>query len=71
MDMKWRGDIRLLEEAAKRCCTPCYSEIPLSDQGTHLVIGGVRVYCSAVFVNAMMGLRMRVTKEDFRASYAK
>jgi hypothetical protein len=69
MNVAWRGDILLLEEAAKRCCTPCYSEIPLSDQGTHLIIGGAKVYCSAVFVNAMMGLRTRIPMEEFAAAY--
>jgi hypothetical protein len=69
MDVQWRGDIRLLEEAAKRCCTPCYAEIPLSDQGNHLVMGGVKVYCTAAFINAMMGLRARIPMEEFTAAY--
>ena len=62
--MEWRSDIRLLEQAAKLCCTPCSSRTPLFDQVSHTVGAGVKVFCSAAGVNALMTSRMSVTREE-------
>ena len=66
--MEWRSDIRLLEEAAKLCCIPCASFIPLFDQVSHVVGVGVKVFCSSAGINALMSSRMSLRAEEAVAS---